>query len=76
MSATPSTVSTRRFTKEFAAFRNRPVQVTDRGRIVGTWTPAPKRRKSIDFLARATEDSAGRKLPFTFAQMLRETKKR
>jgi hypothetical protein len=71
-----TTISIRRFTKEFAAFRSRSVQVTDRGRIVGTWVPAPKQPKTIDFLKRATTDSSGRKLPFTFAQLLRDSKKR
>ena len=70
-----TTVSTRQFTKEFATWRSRSVQVTDRGHIVGQWTPASKQAERVDFLARATADTLG-KLEFTGAQLLREGKKR
>ena len=69
MSGMSTTTTTRRFTKEFSAFRNRSVQVTDRGRVVGQWTPAPKSPKPVDFLARATKDTKG-KLEFTGAELL------
>jgi hypothetical protein len=69
------TVTTRRFTKEFSTLRNQSVAVTDRGQLVGTWTPAPRKRKTVDFMARAKADTKG-KLEFTGAELLRENKKR
>ena len=70
-----ATVTTRRFTKEFSTLRNRSVAVTDRGEIVGTWTPTPKKPKTVDFVARAKADTKG-KLEFTGAELLKEGKKR
>jgi hypothetical protein len=69
-------VPIREFTKKFTAHKNRTVQVSDRGRLIGTWTPAHNRPAPVDFAARAAADCAGKKLPFTFAQMLQERKKR
>jgi hypothetical protein len=73
MSAT--TIRTRRFTREFTRLRLRPLQVTDRGEVIGTWTPATRRPKDVDFLARAQQDCKG-KAPFSFAELLKEGKKR
>jgi hypothetical protein len=64
----------REFTKKFTAHKNQTVQVSDRGRLIGTWTPAHHLPAPVDFAARATSDSAGQKLPFTFSQMLQERK--
>jgi hypothetical protein len=66
----------REFTKRFTAHKNRIVQVSDRGRLIGTWTPARHQPAPVDFAARAAADCAGKKLPFTFSQMLQERKKR
>jgi len=66
----------REFTKKFTAHKNRTVQVSDRGRLIGTWTPARSQPAPVDFAARAAADCAGKKLPFTFSQMLQESKKR
>ena len=69
-------LSTRTFTKRFTAYKTRTVQVSDRGRLIGTWMPAASQPQAVDFAARATADSGGQKLPFTFSQMLKERKKR
>ena len=66
----------REFTKKFTAHKNQTVQVSDRGRLIGTWVPARHQPEPVDFAARAAADSAGQKLPFTFSQMLQERKKR
>lgn len=66
----------REFTKKFAAHKSQTVQVSDRGRLIGTWVPAGQKPEPVDFAARAAADCAGQKLPFTFSQMLHERKKR
>jgi len=71
----PVQISTRRFTKEFRTVRNRPLQVTDRGEILGTWTPAPAKAVAVDFEERARSDSAA-VMPVSFAALLWEGKKR
>jgi hypothetical protein len=72
---TAAQISTRRFTKEFRTVRNRPLLVTDRGQVLGTWTPASSRSPVIDFEKRARQDSSNA-MPVSFAQLLRERKKR
>jgi hypothetical protein len=68
-------ISTRRFTKEFRTVRNRPLTVTDRGEVLGTWTPAHSKPIAIDFEKRARQDSS-RSMPVSFSEILREGKKR
>jgi len=74
MSAT--ILTTRVFTKNFASHKRHAVQVADRGRIIGTWTPAGTEPPFVDFEARALRDWGGKKLPVTAAQILKEGKKR
>ena len=74
MSAT--ILTTRVFTKHFASHKRHAVQVADRGRIIGTWTPASTEPPFVDFEARALRDWGGKKLPVTAAQILKEGKKR
>jgi hypothetical protein len=64
-----------RFTKEFWAVRNRPLQVMDRGELLGIWTPASANSTPVDFAERARKDSAAA-MPISFATLLREGKKR
>jgi hypothetical protein len=66
----------REFTKKFTAHKNHTVQVSDRGRLIGTWVPARRKPEPVDFAERAAADCQGAKLPFTFAQLLKERKKR
>ena len=72
---TTNQISTRRFTKEFRTVRTRPLQVMDRGQVLGTWTPAPSKSVPVDFAERARKDSAA-VLPVSFAVILKEGKKR
>ncbi len=69
------TIGTREFTRHFTALRHVPCLVKDRGKPVGTWTPAPKRPPPVNFEARVKEDFTS-KLPFTFVELLKEGKKR
>ncbi len=55
--------------------RNRPLQVTDRGEVLGTWTPASSKSVAVDFEERARKDSVAA-MPVSFAALLREGKKR
>jgi hypothetical protein len=68
-------INTRRFTKEFRTVRTRPLQVTDRGVVLGTWTPAACKPIRVDFETRARNDSAA-PMPISFAKILKEGKKR
>jgi hypothetical protein len=69
-------LTTRVFTKQFASHKRHAVQVADRGRIIGTWTPAGTEPPFVDFEARALRDWGGKKLPVTAAQILKEGKRR
>ena len=66
----------REFTKKFSTHKSHTVQVSDRGRLIGTWVPARRQPEPTDFATRAAADCRGEKLPFTFSQMLKERKKR
>ena len=68
------TLLIREFTREFSRHHAEPCLVKDRGRVVGTWTPAPGNPEPVNFAERAKEDFK-RKLPFTFAALLKEGKK-
>jgi hypothetical protein len=72
---TTTQISTRRFTKEFRTVRIRPLQVTDRGVVLGTWTPALSKPSPIDFEDRARKDSAAA-MPVSFAAILKDGEKR
>jgi hypothetical protein len=72
---TTTQIGARRFTKEFRNVRTRPLQVTDRGEVLGTWTPAPFKPVPVDFEERAREYSAAA-MPVSFAALLKEGKKR
>ncbi len=69
------TLSTRRFTREFWKLRGEELAVTDRGRVVGTWTPASEKPQPIDYLKRV-KSYCSAPLPFTGAELLRRGKKR
>jgi len=62
----------REFTRQFSHHRIEPCLVTDRSAaVVGTWTPAPQKPHSINFAERVRKDFK-QKLPFTFAQLLKD----
>ena len=69
------TISIREFTREFASHRNEHLQVKDRGRVFGTWTPVDERPPKVDFSARLKKHFK-KKLPFTGAQLLKESNDR
>ena len=71
---TRTQINTRRFAKEFRAVRTRPLQVTDRGVVIGVWTPSASRPVKVDFEARARKDSAA-PMKVSFATILKEGKK-
>jgi hypothetical protein len=68
-------LTTRRFTRDFSKVRHEALTVTDRGKPIGTWQPAARKPKRVDFAQRARQDFKT-KLPFTFAELLKEGKKR
>ena len=69
------TVLVRDFLRQFAARRNEPLQVQQRGRILGTWTPSQAIPEPVDVMARAKR-TCNRKLPFSGADLLKAGKKR
>ena len=69
------TLTIRRFTRDFSMVRSEPLTVTERGRPIGTWTPRPRKPEPVNFAKRARQDFKT-KLPFTFAELLKEGKKR
>jgi hypothetical protein len=71
-----TTVSTRRFTKEFSSLRNKALRVTDRGEVVGEWKPVEKRQAPVNFLARQKACGFTKPLPFTGTELLKAGKKR
>jgi hypothetical protein len=69
------TVLVRDFFRQFATRRNEALQVQQRGRVLGTWTPVQATPEPVDVLARAKR-SCDKKLPFTGAELLKAGKKR
>jgi hypothetical protein len=68
-------LSTGRFTREFSKLRRERLMATDRGRVVGSWTPADRKPKPLDYLERVKGYCSG-PLPFTGTELLKEGKKR
>jgi hypothetical protein len=69
------TLLTREFTRNFSIHRSERCLVKDRGQVIGTWTPAEDYPEPVEFAQRAREDFK-KKLPFTFAELLKKGKKR
>jgi hypothetical protein len=68
-------LSTWQFTRDFAKVRREPLTVTDRGQVLGVWTPHSNRPKPLDYFQRL-KSYCKAPLPFTGAQLLRGGKKR
>ena len=68
-------VSTRRFLRDFSRVRRNELTITDRGQVLGTWTPAAGKPRTVDYAKRVREYCSA-PLPFTGAQLLKEGKKR
>jgi hypothetical protein len=69
------TVVVYEFTRRFARHKHEIALVKSRGKVIGQWVPVPAEPKRVDFLARA-KSTFKEKLPFTFAELLKEGKKR
>jgi hypothetical protein len=69
------TISTRRFTRGFPELRHEPCLVTDRGKVIGSWSPVPNAPVPVNFAERVKEDFA-HPLPFTGVDLLKAGKKR
>jgi hypothetical protein len=69
------TVLIRDFTRRFSSLRREKLQVRQRGKVVGTWTPVSEKPAPVDFMKRLREDFKA-KLPFTGAELLKKGKKR
>jgi hypothetical protein len=69
------TIATREFLRRFKDHKKTPCLVKDRGEVLGSWTPSPSTPPPVDFAKRARQDCP-EKLPFTFAELLKEGKKR
>ena len=69
------TVLVRDFLRHFASRRNEALQVQQRGRVLGIWTPNEATPEPVDVLARARR-ACNKKLPFTGAALLKAGKKR
>jgi hypothetical protein len=69
------TINTRRFTREFPKIHGEPCLVTDRGQVIGSWTPVAEKPEPMDFASRVRRDFS-RQLPFTGAELLKRGKKR
>ena len=76
VSSDMKTIVIREFTRGFAAHRHEVCQVQERGKVVGVWTPVGQGRPpKVDFTARLKK-TFKRKLPFTGAQLLKESNPR
>jgi hypothetical protein len=69
------TVLIRDFTRRFSSLRHEALQVRQRGKVVGTWTPRSEEPAPVDFMKRLREDFKA-KLPFNGAELLKKGKKR
>ena len=69
------TVLVRDFLRHFAKRRNEPLQVQQRGKVLGIWTPGEAIPEPVDVLARARR-TCSQKLPFTGAEVLKAGKNR
>jgi len=69
------TVLVRDFLRQFATRRNETLQVQQRGRVLGIWTPSQTIPEPVDVLARAKR-TCSKKLPFTGTELLKAGKKR
>ena len=69
------TLTTRAFIRQFGRHHREALLVTSKGRVIGAWQPADKKLEAVNFAERVKEYCA-QPLPFTFAQLLKEGKRR
>lgn len=70
------TITTYEFVRYFPRHSKDQCHVKKRGKVVGTWIPAPSQIEPVDILARQKEDGFTKPLPFTGAELLKNGKKR
>jgi hypothetical protein len=68
------TVLVRDFLKRWGHLSQQTVQVRKRGRVIGTWTPAPATPEPEDPMKRLNK-TFDKPLPFTGLELLREKKR-
>lgn len=64
------------FVRHFPRHSRDACLVKKRGKILGTWEPAPKAIEPAKILERQKADGFSKPLPFTFAELLKSSKKR
>lgn len=69
------TVSVNKFTRGFAPHRRKELLVTDRGRVIGTWTPVAATPQPVDIMARL-HSYCSEPLPFAGAEIVKASRKR
>jgi len=70
------TLTTFDFVRDFPRHSKNRCVVKKRGKIVGTWTPAPQAIEPVDILKRQADIGFTKPLPFTGAELLKAGKKR
>jgi hypothetical protein len=68
------TLTTYEFLRHFLRHSKDSVAVKKRGKVVGTWIPAPMEMQPVDILARQKADGFTKRLPFTFAELLKKVR--
>jgi hypothetical protein len=63
------------FIRQFGIHHREAMLVTSKGRVIGAWQPVDKKLEEVNFAQRVKEYCA-KPLPFTFAQLLKEGKRR
>ena len=69
------TLTTHAFTRDFGKHKKGPCLVTSKGRVIGAWQPVTDQPTPVNFAERVKEYCA-KPLPFTFAALLKEGKRR
>jgi hypothetical protein len=69
------TIVIHEFTRHFTRYRRQPCLVKDRHDVVGQWVPVATEPEPIDVMKRLKSDCKS-KLPFTGAQLLKESRDR
>lgn len=69
------TLTTHTFTRDFGKHKKGPCLVTSKGQLIGTWQPIAEKPDPVNFAERVKE-YCSKPLPFTFAKLLKEGKRR
>ena len=69
------TLTTHAFTRDFGRNKKESCLVTSKGRLIDTWQPISQKLDRVNFAERVKEYCSA-PLPFTFAELLKEGKRR